>query len=67
MVSKNLKEYEDLLGNHFIRVHNSHLVNVNFITRIDKTDGGSIEMSDGINIPVSVRKREKLLEFLKNL
>lgn len=67
MVSKNLKEYEDLLGEHFIRVHNSHLVNVNFITRIDKNDGGSIEMSDGINIPVSVRKREKLLEFLKNL
>lgn len=67
LVSKNLKEYEDLLGNHFIRVHNSHLVNVNFITRIDKTDGGSIEMSDGINIPVSVRKREKLLEFLKKL
>lgn len=67
MVSKNLKEYEDLLGNHFIRVHNSHLVNVNFITRIDKTDGGAIEMSDGISIPVSVRKREKLLEFLKNL
>lgn len=67
MVSKNLKEYEDLLGNHFIRVHNSHLVNVNFITRIDKNDGGSIEMNDGINIPVSVRKRENLLEFLKNL
>lgn len=67
MVSKNLKEYEDLLGNHFIRVHNSHLVNVNFITRIDKINGGSVEMSDGIDIPVSVRKREKLLEFLKNI
>lgn len=67
MVSKNLKEYEGLLGNHFLRVHNSHLVNVNFITRIDKINGGSIEMSDGIDIPVSVRKREKLVDFLKKL
>ncbi|MCF8276634.1 MAG: LytTR family DNA-binding domain-containing protein [Flavobacteriales bacterium] len=65
LVSKNLKEYEDLLGDHFIRVHNSHLVNISFIVRIDKNDGGSIRMSDGENIPVSVRKREKLLEHLK--
>lgn len=67
LVSRNLKEYEDLLGNHFLRVHNSHLVNINFIARIDKTEGGSIRMADGANIPVSVRKREKLVEFLKTL
>lgn len=67
MVSKNLKEYEGLLGNNFLRVHNSHLVNVNFITRIDKINGGSVEMTDGIDIPVSVRKRERLLEFLNKL
>lgn len=67
LVSKNLKEYEDLLGDHFIRVHNSHLVNIGYITRIDKGDGGSICMNDGVNIPVSVRKREKLIEYLKKL
>jgi two-component system LytT family response regulator len=67
LVSKNLKEYEGLLGDHFLRVHNSHLVNISFITRIDKNDGGSIRMTDGENIPVSVRKREILLEYLKKL
>lgn len=67
LVSKNLKEYEGLLGDHFLRVHNSHLVNITFITRIDKNDGGSIRMTDGENVPVSVRKREILLEYLKRL
>jgi two-component system, LytTR family, response regulator len=65
LVSKTLKDYEDILLNSgFIRSHNSHLVNFNYISRFDKADGGSLVMKDGVKIPVSVRKRDALMDYL---
>ncbi len=67
LVSKVLKEYDDLLnGSGFFRVHKSHLINLNCIDRFDKTNGGYVVMKDGSSIPVSQRKREKLLAILEN-
>ncbi|MFC1729683.1 LytR/AlgR family response regulator transcription factor [candidate division KSB1 bacterium] len=68
MVSKTLKENEELLkGHHFIRPHRSHLVNTRYIRSFLRTDGGTIVMSDGNHIPVSRRKREKIVEIISNL
>jgi two-component system LytT family response regulator len=68
MVSKVLKDYDELLGDSgFIRVHKSHLVNLNHINKFNKTDGGFLEMKDGSNVPVSQRKRDMILEFFENL
>jgi two-component system LytT family response regulator len=54
-VSKNMKYYEDLLeGYNFIRVHNSHLVSKN---EIASRKLGTLKMSNGDVIPVSVRRR----------
>lgn len=68
LVSKNLKEYEDLLSDYgFFRTHHSHLININYIERFHKADGGIIYMTDQSEIPVSVRKKEGLLKLFGEL
>ena len=61
--SRTLKEFEDLLPDDiFFRPHHSHLINLNYIKRYIKGDGGQIEMQNGNYVDVSRRKKE---EFLK--
>jgi two-component system LytT family response regulator len=68
LISKTLKEYEELLAEHgFERVHQSHLINLSFLKSYIKKDGGYIVMEDGTHIPVSQRKKERLSEILKAL
>jgi two-component system, LytTR family, response regulator len=68
IVSKTLKEYEELLEDfNFIRIHQSHLVNLNHIRRYDKSDGGQVVMSDNSRLPVSFRKKEELMKFFERL
>ena len=68
LVSKTLKEYEELLSEYgFIRVHQSHLINVDYIDRYEKKDGGYVVMKDGTSIPVSTRKKEELIGLLEHL
>jgi two-component system, LytTR family, response regulator len=64
LVTRTLKEFEDMLeGNNFLRVHHSHLINLKHLKEYVKTDGGYAVMSDGSQIPVSVRKRDQLLKY----
>lgn len=68
LVSKTLKEHEELLKEHnFIRPHKSHLINVMFIKSYLKQDGGYILLSDGSKVPVSRRKKEMIIEIISNL
>jgi two-component system LytT family response regulator len=65
IVSRSLKEYEELLASHnFLRVHQSHLININFLKQFNKREGGSVTMKDGSEVPVSARKREALIAQL---
>ena len=67
MVSKTLKEYESILINHFFfRTHQSHLVNLNYVVSFIKEDG-TILLNNGEKILVSRRKKEDLLQALKQL
>ena len=68
MVSKTLKEYEELLCEYsFFRPHQSHIVNLNFMDRFDKKSGGTIFMKDNSKVPVSSRKRNSLLKEIDKL
>lgn len=68
LISKTLKEHELLLGDQqFIRPHKSHLVNLKYVTGFLKNDGGYILLADGTKIPVSRRKREKVVNLIHNL
>jgi two-component system LytT family response regulator len=60
-ISKPLKEYETLLpDDRFARCHQSYIVNLNEISRIDKSD--FIIMKDGTKIPLSTRKRKWFID-----
>ncbi len=67
LVSKTLKEYEKMLPNTFLRVHQSHLVNIQFIKSFVKSEGGYILLKNTQHVPVSVRKRAELMEALDKL
>jgi two-component system LytT family response regulator len=68
VVTKTLKEFEDLLNDYdFIRVHNSHLINMNHIVKYMKGEGGVVVMSDGSEVDVSRRKKEEFLQRLAKL
>ncbi|HEY9256442.1 LytTR family DNA-binding domain-containing protein [Chitinophaga sp.] len=65
IVCKTLKEYNDLLTDqHFIRTHQSHLINSRKITAWIKTEGGAISMEDGSQVPVSRQRKEEVLKQL---
>ncbi len=65
LVSKTLKSYSSLLlPFQFMRVHQSHLVNLNQVQSYMKADGGYLLMSDGSEIPVAIRKRAQLSRWL---
>ncbi|MCH2083696.1 MAG: LytTR family DNA-binding domain-containing protein [Saprospiraceae bacterium] len=65
IVSKTIKEYADILPEDvFCRIHQSHIVNTNFISKFLKEDGGYTLMQDGSKLPVSRRRKEALLRLL---
>ncbi len=65
MVSKNLKELEEMLDEtHFFRTHQSHIINLHFVKKLVKESGGFIEMKDGSQVPLARRKKELFLEKL---
>lgn len=62
IVSKSLKEYEDLLPeDNFCRIHHSHIVNLAYVKKYFKGRGGYIEMNDNTTIEVATRKRDEFL------
>lgn len=68
LISKTLKEYEELLSGHgFERIHQSHLINMAYLKSYMKGDGGYVVMSDGSTVPISQRKKERLQEVLRSL
>jgi two-component system, LytTR family, response regulator len=65
IVSKTLKEYEELLSNYgFYRIHQSHLINLNYFSRYDKKDGGQVVLKDKTTLPIAAKKKDQLFEIL---
>lgn len=68
LLAKILKEIEEnLSGSGFERVHHSHLVNLNHVRSYRNKEGGVVVMSDGSEVPVSMRKKTGFLEQLSKL
>jgi len=62
LVSKNLKEFQDLLSDrHFFRPHNSYLINLRYVKKYVRKEGGYIEMQDGSEIPISRNRKDLFL------
>ena len=67
VVSKTLKEYEDMLESKgFFRTHKSHIINLSFLKKYIKGEGGIVVMEDGSEVAVSRRRKEDFMEVLSN-
>jgi two-component system LytT family response regulator len=68
LVSKTLREYEDLLKDFgFFRVHKSFLVNLFAVSKFKKGDGGYLVMENNDRVPVASRKRDELMLLFEKL
>lgn len=66
--AKSLAHYNDILENTcFERVHQSHLVNTEHISKYIHKDGGYLILSDGSNVPVSQRKKAQIIALIENM
>jgi two-component system, LytTR family, response regulator len=67
VVSKTLKEFEEKLETqHFFRVNRSQIINLNYLTKLLKPDVLMVQMTDGTQIEVSIRRKAELLKLLEN-
>ncbi|WP_240625900.1 7TM diverse intracellular signaling domain-containing protein [Spirosoma pollinicola] len=66
VASRSIAEFELVLidHDHFFKVHKSHLVNLNYITKYRRGDGGTLIMTDGSEVDVARRVKP---EFLKKM
>jgi two-component system LytT family response regulator len=65
LVTKLLKDFEELLAPYrFFRVHNSHLVNMAYIRKYIRGEGGQVVMENGDVVDVARRKKEDFLSLL---
>lgn len=65
MASRTLKEFEEILpADTFFRIHNSHIINLLFIKKYIRGDGGQVEMKNGDHILVSRRKKDEFLKII---
>jgi two-component system, LytTR family, response regulator len=65
LVTKLLKDFEEmLLPYRFYRIHNSHLINLQYIEKYIKGDGGQVKLTNGTLIDIARRKKEEFLKLI---
>ena len=65
MLSKKIKHIENIINStNFFRVHNSYLVNLQYVKEFVKGDGQYLVLENKIKVPVSRSKKEELLQLL---
>lgn len=65
MVCRFLKYFEDILPFPFIRVHKSHIINVNFVKSYHKAEGGYVVLNDRTEIEISPAYKEDFLKAFR--
>lgn len=65
-VGKNIGKYDTLLQPYnFFRVHKGYMVNLHYVEKYVKGEGGTLILANNIEIPVSKRRKPFFREFLK--
>jgi two-component system LytT family response regulator len=65
MVCRFLKHFTEILPLPFLRVHKSHVININFIKSYHKGTGGYVMLQDGTEVEVSAAYKEQFLEAFR--
>ena len=67
LVSRTLKEYEELLdGQSFVRVHKSCIVNLGYVRRFYIKKEGELELTDGQQVKISRRRAQMFIDRIRN-
>jgi two-component system LytT family response regulator len=68
LISKTLKEVEEVLENKgFCRVHHGFLINLRYVQRYIRGDGGEVVMENNKTLPVSRNKKQEFLSLLEKI
>lgn len=65
MVCRFLKHFTEILPFPFVRVHKSHIINVNSVKSYHKGAGGYVTLTDGSEIEISPSYKEDFLKVFK--
>lgn len=66
MVSRPIGEFEEILPeNLFFRIHQSYLINITFVKKIMKEEGGGVVMEDDSQLPISRRRKSDFLDYAR--
>jgi len=68
VVSKTLSQFEEIMKDlHFIRIHNTHLINLRHVKKYQRGQGGMVTLDDGTQLSVSRTRKSEFLASLKSL
>jgi two-component system, LytTR family, response regulator len=68
VVSRPMREFEDLLPKDlFFKLHQSHLINLAFVKKILREEGGYALMEEGCKVPIARRRKDEFLEAMRLL
>ncbi len=68
VISKTLKEAEEFLpAIDFFRIHNSYLVNMKYVQKYIRGEGGEVVMANAEIIPVSRTRKQDFLKLLEKM
>ncbi len=65
MVCRFLKHFSEILPFPFIRVHKSHIINVNHVRAYHKGSGGYVTLDNGAEVEISPAYKEEFLKAFK--
>lgn len=66
VVTRSIGDYEHLTDNsNFFRVHQSHIVNLHFVRKVLREDGGFAVLDSGVKIPIARRRKDEFLRALE--
>ncbi len=65
LVSRTLKDFEELLpATDFFRIHDSNIINLSYLKKYSKGDGGTVLLNDGTELDVSRRRKEEFMRLI---
>lgn len=68
IVTKTLNHFEEILnGLNFIRIHNTHLINLKYVRKYQRGQGGTVTMNNGTSLAVSRTRKNEFIEGLRGL
>jgi two-component system, LytTR family, response regulator len=65
MACRFLKHYDEILSYPFIRVHKSHIINIECVKSYHKNAGGYVVLTDKTEVDISANYKENFLNYFK--